>query len=85
LDRLNPVVEPRQEIVLSDAFTAETDNDLANRDFGDPFFLRPPERAALASDLEQLLKVVTRLRIDAENERLDGRIDDLRPDDRRSG
>jgi hypothetical protein len=85
LDRLNPVVEPRQEIVLSDAFTAETDNDLANGDFGDPFFLRTSERAALASDLEQFLKVVARLRIDAENERLDGRIDDLRPDDRRSG
>jgi hypothetical protein len=85
LGRLNPVVEPKQEIVLSDAFSAETDNNLANRDIGDPLFLRTPERAAMASDLEQLLKVVARLRIDAENERLDGRIDDLRPDDRRSG
>ena len=77
LGGLNPVVQPGQQIVSSYALAAETDNNLANCDFGDAFFFRSSEHATLARDLEQLLKVGARLRIDAENKRLDGRIDDL--------
>jgi hypothetical protein len=76
LGRLNPVVQPRHEIGFAyPFFPAETDDDLSNTGFGNPFLLRALKCPASARDLEQFRNVGACFWINAEEKILYVRVD----------
>jgi hypothetical protein len=84
LSRLDPIVQPRQKIVMGDSLSPQTNDDFSHGERGNSFLCRALKKPASSRDLKQLQNIRACLWIAAEEKVLDLRVDELCPN-RRSG
>jgi hypothetical protein len=66
LSGLDPIIQPGQQLVLSDPFAAQTRDDFSNGEFGNSFLLGALKYPALTRDLKQFRNVGACFRLKAE-------------------